>query len=158
MSAEKTQLKKEVLDGAAKGLLAKFRERGKGPLRKGGDLQALLPRAPLPGARRGPGREGPPGNRGRCAHRQRGVQIGEEAEVHLADPLVIESALQNSGIYGMAEQEINSLPDGVGELVFKKLPGGQRTSSSCRNTPAPKGTVSSTTHGLWMRQGTSIPG
>jgi hypothetical protein len=40
----------------------------------------------------------------------------------VTEPLVIETALQNSGIYAMANLDINSLPDSMEEIVFRSIP------------------------------------
>jgi hypothetical protein len=40
----------------------------------------------------------------------------------ITGPLVIETALQNSGIYAMANLGINSLPDSMEEIAFRNIP------------------------------------
>ncbi|MDY6935352.1 MAG: SDR family NAD(P)-dependent oxidoreductase [Spirochaetota bacterium] len=40
----------------------------------------------------------------------------------IANPMTIEAALQNAGIYGMANANMSSLPDAITELEFRKIP------------------------------------
>jgi len=45
---------------------------------------------------------------------------------YFTDPMAIEAAFQNAGLFTMAKKDKMSLPDGIKELVFKPIPSSAK--------------------------------
>ena len=57
----------------------------------------------------------------------------------LTNPMAVEAAFQNAGVYGMAKKNVNSLPDTIGELVFRDVPSDRDLYIWARHTGSEEG-------------------
>ncbi len=125
LSKEKFQMKKDSVDGKYKAVITEFKKSGKSLY----DKKAIYKRF-----FHGPRFQVHGGVIDIMNREVLGALAVPDGEIFtfvknpkfMTDPLAIESALQNSGIYSMSLMGIHSLPDAVGELKFKKIPDGAK--------------------------------